>query len=113
MKKMLLLLLIVALTNSIAQSKENKNRSLSSENGRFVFGQISEYRRDQYLLDTQTGRIWQIIEDSSKVLSLQQILFKSIDGLKSLLPEEPSEQLKRYFEKIKQSDQDTNPKSNK
>jgi hypothetical protein len=31
---------------------------LSSGNGRYVFGQISEYRRDQYLLDTQTGRLW-------------------------------------------------------
>jgi hypothetical protein len=113
MKKLLLLLLIIAVTDSIAQLKENKNKNLSSENGRFVFGQISEYRRDQYLLDTQTGRIWQIVADSSKNVSLQQILFESIDGSKTLLPEEPSEQLKRFFEKVKKSDVDVNGKNNK
>lgn len=29
--------------------------------GRFAFGQISDFRRDQYMLDTQTGRMWQIV----------------------------------------------------
>jgi len=32
--------------------------ALSSAGGRYVFGQISESRRDQYLLDTLTGRLW-------------------------------------------------------
>lgn len=32
--------------------------ALSATGGRYVFGQISESRRDQYLLDTQTGRLW-------------------------------------------------------
>jgi len=32
--------------------------SLSAAGGRYVFGQISESRRDQYMLDTQTGRLW-------------------------------------------------------
>ena len=31
---------------------------LSATGGRYVFGQISESRRDQYMLDTQTGRLW-------------------------------------------------------
>ena len=35
-----------------------QNKTLSSEGGRFVFGQISEFRRDQYMLDTRTGRLW-------------------------------------------------------
>lgn len=34
-------------------------RVLSAENGRFVFGQISDFRRDQYLVDTKTGKVWQ------------------------------------------------------
>jgi hypothetical protein len=29
--------------------------------GRYVFGQISEFRADQYMLDTQTGRLWRIV----------------------------------------------------
>ena len=36
-----------------------QQKLLSSSNGRYVFGQISEFRRDQYMLDTQTGRLWQ------------------------------------------------------
>ena len=37
------------------------NKQLAAENGRFVFGQISDYRRDQYLLDTKTGRMWRVV----------------------------------------------------
>lgn len=33
---------------------------LSSTTGRFVYGQIAEYTSQQFMLDTQTGRIWQI-----------------------------------------------------
>lgn len=35
--------------------------TLSAPGGRFVFGQISSYRRDQFMLDTQTGRLWQMV----------------------------------------------------
>lgn len=34
---------------------------LSAPGGRYVFGQISNLRRDQYLLDTQTGRMWRTV----------------------------------------------------
>jgi opacity protein-like surface antigen len=30
-------------------------------NGRYVFGQISDYRSDQYMLDTQTGKLWRVV----------------------------------------------------
>lgn len=40
-------------------------RALSTEGGRYVFGQISDYRRDQYMLDTKTGRLWQSVEITS------------------------------------------------
>ncbi|MFC1584487.1 hypothetical protein ACFL5V_02950 [Fibrobacterota bacterium] len=36
-------------------------RVLSSK-GKYVFGQISENHSDQYMLDTETGRLWQYIE---------------------------------------------------
>jgi len=38
-----------------------QQKVLSSSNGRYVFGQVSDYRRDQYMVDTQTGRLWQIV----------------------------------------------------
>jgi hypothetical protein len=31
---------------------------LSSSLGRYVFGQVSDFRRDRFMLDTQTGRLW-------------------------------------------------------
>lgn len=43
-----------------------QQKVLASSNGRFVFGQISEYRRDQYMLDTQTGRLWAIVVRKAK-----------------------------------------------
>lgn len=33
---------------------------LSSQDGRYVFGQVSDFRRDQFLLDTRTGRMWKL-----------------------------------------------------
>ena len=36
------------------------SKVLSAPNGRYQFGQISDYRKDQYMLDTQTGRLWVI-----------------------------------------------------
>lgn len=38
-----------------------QQKVLSSENGRYVFGQISDFRSDQYMLDTKTGRLWTIV----------------------------------------------------
>lgn len=49
--------------------KPPQQKSLSTTQGRFVFGQISEYRRDQYVFDTATGRLWQKVcaqSDSGK-----------------------------------------------
>ena len=34
---------------------------LSAPTGRYVFGQINQMARDQYMLDTQTGRLWRIM----------------------------------------------------
>lgn len=35
-----------------------EKRETSLKTGRFELKQISQYRRDQYLLDTSTGRMW-------------------------------------------------------
>lgn len=33
---------------------------LSAAGGRYVFGQTSEYQKNTYMLDTHTGRLWQV-----------------------------------------------------
>lgn len=44
----------------------SQQKVISSEYGRFVFGQISDFRSDQYMLDTKTGRLWTIALKKSK-----------------------------------------------
>jgi hypothetical protein len=57
--------LFAMLSVSVAAQAQNatkvvppQQKVLSSENGRYVFGQISEKHEDQYVLDTATGRVW-------------------------------------------------------
>ena len=54
--------------------------TLRSDNGRFVFGQISDSSKDQFMLDTQTGRLWRISETGRVGLFLQTVPYKSADG---------------------------------
>ncbi|MDE2106171.1 MAG: hypothetical protein KGL39_53620 [Patescibacteria group bacterium] len=58
--------LTLAVCASVARAqpievKPPQQKVLQSPGGRFVFGQVSEFRRDQYMLDTQTGRLWAIV----------------------------------------------------
>jgi len=65
------ILLAVAAGQGFAQSPPAIGVVLAAPGGRYVFGQISDWRRDQYLLDTQSGRLWkplclQVNKDDSK-----------------------------------------------
>lgn len=69
---------------------------LSSQNGRFVYGQISEVRADQFLLDTQTGQMWQMVKTKDGSTMLEPVLIESnlfIDGkmtpIKDFIPYQP------------------------
>lgn len=48
---------------ALAASAQNSNRPevLSAAGGRFVFGQVNEFGRDKFMLDTQTGRLWRLV----------------------------------------------------
>jgi hypothetical protein len=48
--------------------------------GRYVLGQISDFRADQYLLDTKTGRIWQVKLDAKLGEVLVPVGFVGTDG---------------------------------
>jgi hypothetical protein len=62
-----------------AQKAPHKG-TLYSDKGRFVFGQISDSGKDQFMLDTQTGRLWRISETGRIGLFLQTVPYKSSDG---------------------------------
>jgi hypothetical protein len=78
----------------IAQSPAIHPTTLNSASGRYVFGQINHLARDQYMLDTQTGRLWQMTciksdeTDKSKchLLALQAISYDTGAALTDLPP---------------------------
>lgn len=56
---------------------------IRNDTGRFVIQQLGEARRDQYVLDTRTGRIWQFGEDERRNSFLIPVPYNRIDGSKS------------------------------
>ncbi len=55
--------------------------------GRFVFGQINEFNADQYMLDTQTGRLWRLVDTADGGGSvLEPVPYALPDGRSQLLP---------------------------
>lgn len=56
-------LIMTATTCATAQDASSASHAkvLSAESGRYVFGQISEYRKDQFMLDTHNGRLWRTV----------------------------------------------------
>jgi len=44
-----------------------------SNNGRYALQMNPIVRADQYMIDTKTGRIWQIVKDDNGSLCLQHI----------------------------------------
>jgi len=66
--------------------EQSQHQILSSENGRFVFGQISNSDKDKFMLDTFTGRLWRIAETGKIGLFLTPISYRIADGEYSDFP---------------------------
>ena len=52
---------------------------LSAQDGRYVFGQVSSFRLDRFMLDTKTGRLWQIVMNKDSTICLQIVPYQSYD----------------------------------
>jgi len=100
-------------------AKAPQQKIMSSANGRYVFSQVSEFARHQYMLDTQTGRLWQIVSDEHEQLKLSPIPYiQVLLGDDAYIPDSPSDvEAHRKFtrnstlQKLKQ-DATTEDKSN-
>ena len=68
--------------------QESRFQCLSSPHGRFVFGQISDSPKDQYMLDTWTGRLWRIAERGGVGKYLERVPYKLKSGKYASLPED-------------------------
>jgi hypothetical protein len=64
---------------------------LCSSTGRFVFGQVSESSKDQFMLDTMTGRLWRIAETGEIGLHLRPIPYRDEEGKCTPVPESVAE----------------------
>jgi hypothetical protein len=96
----LFLLVLVGATGVYAQplgfgsskiQQQPQQKVLSSDNGRFVFGQISGSSKDQFMLDTATGRLWRIGESGKLGTFLKSIPYRNAKGECNILPEEISD----------------------
>jgi hypothetical protein len=67
--------------------QESQKQILSSSEGRFVFGQISDSSKDQFMLDTRTGRLWRISERGDIGIFLSNVPYCIAEGKYSHLPE--------------------------
>jgi hypothetical protein len=72
---------------SPTQVTMDKGKVLSAAGGRFVFGQISDSGKDQFMLDTLTGRLWRIGESSDVGMHLRPIFYRMEDGKYSPVPD--------------------------
>ncbi len=68
------------------QIQQSQHGVLSSANGRFVFGQVSTSSKDQFMLDTATGRLWRIAESGKIGIYLKSVPYRSEKGECSELP---------------------------
>ncbi len=50
----------LVLTGSV-QAQEAEPKVIASPGGRYAFGQVNSVRADQFLLDTETGKMWRIL----------------------------------------------------
>lgn len=84
-------------TGAIAQ--QTVGAPLSAPGGRFVFGQIGSGRIDQYMLDTQTGQVWQVTcmdvkapapGEQCQTMALSPILYVAPAGTDTMLSVHPN-----------------------
>jgi len=76
------------------QSLPARGSVLSSGNGRFAFGQISDFRRDQFMLDTQNGRLWMVVKIKNDTEVLRAVYYMSEDDIASILPPDQDQTLR-------------------
>ncbi len=65
----------------------NEYSPLSCPGGRFVFGQVSDSSKDQYMLDTWTGRLWRLSESGDVGKYLCPVPYKLKKGEYGPMPE--------------------------
>jgi len=88
------LYLIAAALANVAYADLPQGNTISSSGGRYAMGQLSGARLDQFMLDTATGRIWQVtcmkpgIDGVCNHLALQQVVYLDANANETAFPPE-------------------------
>jgi len=98
MKKLLVLLGFCFLINSDF-NKISAQEPVYKNTDRFVLLQLSDFRRDQYILDTSTGKAWNLIMNSDSVNVFKRMYYTDENGKISITPN-PSD-VKNYIGRYK------------
>jgi hypothetical protein len=72
---------------SSQNAEQSEYQVLSSSGGRFVFGQISDSTKDQFMLDTATGRLWRVGESGKVGIFLKAVPYLDAEGECTMLPD--------------------------
>jgi hypothetical protein len=67
--------------------QKSQQAVLSTAQGRFAFGQVSDSSEDKFMLDTFTGRLWRLGKRTDIGLCLTAVPYRSEDGECSPTPE--------------------------
>jgi hypothetical protein len=67
--------------------EKSQQTVLSSPQGRFAFGQVSDSSEDKFMLDTFTGRLWRLSKRTDIGICLTAVPYRSEEGECSPLPE--------------------------
>lgn len=68
-------------------SQKTQQTVLSSSQGRFAFGQVSDSSEDKFMLDTFTGRLWRLSKRTDIGICLTAVPYRSAEGECSPFPE--------------------------
>lgn len=108
--KLFLSFVLIFIFVGIASAQEFESKSgniLNSAGNRYVFGQVSKARRDIFMLDTETGRLWKFKVDENNDPLLEPVPYRLLDGtyrLNAPTPKEDIEALNRKRNMIEESD---------
>ena len=85
--KILTAILLILFTPNVFANPSDSRKGFSTQGVRYQLVQLSEYRRDQYLVDTETGRVWVIVcsmfkED--KCVGIGKLVELEVEGLHPL-----------------------------
>jgi hypothetical protein len=86
---------------TIAYSQDGKasgGKILGSSTGRYVLGQINDNSKEQYILDTQTGRLWRLAATEDSIKVLREIPFVDINDQLAPSPNSVEEAKQKYLQ---------------